>query len=665
MLRGGGCSCFAWLRNSFRRFEDAIEDHKPSVVLSLERYARLDEVPSHENPRVGSWASPVPNSPTPWGTWNREGSSEALPILPDNDAGPQSPVNFTLFFTEEGVRPRVDASPNLAAAKPGRILEIGLGTSRSPGSPKRTSAKGAPFQVEQLLSSPGTLPHGRTAAEREALNETRVDEILAALPKGVPTSERIAKTPRRLLVSRQPIGQRLRRGLIEGATIVFFTAGYEGKRFIYEKAKSLGIRSILIDSEGSWSERLVDEGVIIKFIALDMSLSSQEVFEHALVAIKQCQADPEVGKIDGVVTFAELSVPIAARLAEALGLPGHIPESADCARDKHATRAALARAGLPTPPNCAINCEADLEKALKIVGLPAVLKPVSGAASVGVKKVETEEELRSAYLERAQELRSLVVRNGSIVKDDGEGGAVVNVTDLLGARFLLEAYLDGDEVDVDIVMSEGEWQFAAVADNGPTLEPYFNETWAVSPSLLPRHKQVALKELAINAIKALGFEDGIFHVELKYTSNCGPQLIEVNARMGGGPVFVTNLRTWGIDLVEETFFCAVGIPARPPARREPLECIANTDVNTLRSGKLVDLAFLEPLKNRDGVVSYSNHVRPGEEVVGPSEGLPTWLVEIVVSKPTPREALDFLLELEAEVQKKVNVVTAGDRRNGF
>ena len=147
-------------------------------------------------------------------------------------------------------------------------------------------------------------------------------------------------------------------------------------------------------------------------------------------------------------------------------------------------------------------------------------------------------------------------------------------------------------------MSDGEWQFAAVSDNGPTLEPYFNETWAVSPSLLPRKKQVELRELAVSSVKALGFQDGIFHVELKYTTQHGPQLIEVNARMGGGPVYATNLRTWGVDLVEEALFCAAGIPSRPLVPRKPnqdercfsmsrtpLECIANSDVNAFSTGR--------------------------------------------------------------------------------
>jgi len=505
------------------------------------------------------------------------------------------------------------------------------------------------------LASPGSLPQGLSQVQREHQMERRVDKVLRELPAQASVGERVAKAPRRLITARGSTGQRLRRGVMRGATIVFFTTGYEGKRFIYEKAHAMGVRCVIVDSADSWSQRLVDEGVAVKFIALDFSKSSDKVFDEALAALEAAEKDPKVGRIDGVATFAELSVAIAARLAEALGLPGPTPEAVDTARDKHATRAAMKAAGLPTPPNCEITCEADLVRAMETVSFPAVLKPVSGAASVGVKKVENEAELRSAYFERDRELRSLVISSGAIVKDDGRQGKAVGAGNVLGARFLLESYLDGDEVDVDVVMSEGDWQYAAVSDNGPTLEPYFNETWAVSPSLLPRQKQVELKELAINTLKALGFEDGIFHVECKHTSQNGAQLIEVNARMGGGPVYATNLRTWGVDLVEETLFCAVGIPARPVASRQPSECIANADVNTLKSGRLLDLSFLEPLQGRAGVISFSNHVRIGEEVVGPADGLPTWLVEIVVTKATPREALDFLLALEAEVQAKVRV----------
>ena len=41
---------------------------------------------------------------------------------------------------------------------------------------------------------------------------------------------------------------------------------------------------------------------------------------------------------------------------------------------------------------------------------------------------------------------------------------------------MLEEYLDGPEVDVDLVLSDGQPVYGAITDNWPTVEPYFNET---------------------------------------------------------------------------------------------------------------------------------------------------------------------------------------------
>ena len=42
----------------------------------------------------------------------------------------------------------------------------------------------------------------------------------------------------------------------------------------------------------------------------------------------------EFGRVDGVISFWELSQPLVARLAERLGLPGNPPDAVDNARDK-------------------------------------------------------------------------------------------------------------------------------------------------------------------------------------------------------------------------------------------------------------------------------------------------------------------------------------------
>jgi len=499
------------------------------------------------------------------------------------------------------------------------------------------------FEVEQLLSSPGSLPKPMLPEQREAA-------IRALAPTA--TYEMLSKVPSHFLEAQTEEAQALRRKLVRGATVVFVSAGYPGKRFIFERAAALGIKSVIIDHPDSWSRGLVAEGIIAKFLPVDMSQSSDEVFRQSADLIRQLGDDGLTGPADGVTTFVELSVPLAARLCEAFGLPGFRPESVDAARDKYRTRAALKAAGLPTPRNAIIRSEAELEASGLAVGFPAVLKPVSGAASLGVKKVTSMEELQACYREVVAELNSLVVSSGALVKGGANSGGV-DATKVVDLTVLLEQYLDGREVDVDIVMSEGDWQYAAVADNGPTLEPYFNETWGLCPSLLPKEQQSELKELSVKSVQALGFSSGVFHVECKYTTT-GPQLIEVNARMGGGPVRECNRLVWGVDLVEEAIFVSLGIPARPAVPEQPLTCIAYAFVNAKRSGTVRDTQCVEDLRKREGVLSADPLVKAGAQVVGVADGLPTWLCQLVVQRPSSKEALDYVLRLEEEMPLQID-----------
>ena len=78
-----------------------------------------------------------------------------------------------------------------------------------------------------------------------------------------------------------------------------------------------------------------------------------------------------MGELDGICTFCELAVPLVARLVESLGLPGNTPAAVDAARDKHATRATMAAAQLPTPRNMLITDPSQIPEAAAEVGFPA------------------------------------------------------------------------------------------------------------------------------------------------------------------------------------------------------------------------------------------------------------------------------------------------------
>jgi ATP-grasp domain len=217
---------------------------------------------------------------------------------------------------------------------------------------------------------------------------------------------------------------------------------------------------------------------------------------------------------------------------------------------------------------------------------------------------------------------------------------------------MMEEYMDGPEVDVDVVMSEGQAVYGAVTDNWPTQEPYFNETGSNAPSILPSLQQRELLDLSVKSVQALGFAAGVFHVECKYTSR-GARLIEVNCRMGGGPVRTTNLMVWGVDLVEEALLACAGIPSRPNVAPKPLVCLGEYFVNAPRTGTLRDTGFLAAMQEQEDVLVARPLLPEGSRVVSLKDGLPTWVVELVVKSDSVQTAIKRAEELEREICGKL------------
>jgi hypothetical protein len=80
--------------------------------------------------------------------------------------------------------------------------------------------------------------------------------------------------------------QQLRRTVLKDAVIVFITAGYSGKRFVFERCKQLGVRSIVIDGHDSWSEQLVADGLIEDFVGMDFA-DAEGLFDRLLTTCQQ------------------------------------------------------------------------------------------------------------------------------------------------------------------------------------------------------------------------------------------------------------------------------------------------------------------------------------------------------------------------------------------
>ena len=90
---------------------------------------------------------------------------------------------------------------------------------------------------------------------------------------------------------------------------------------------------------------------------------------------------------------ADSAVPIVARVAELLGLPGIGSETAHLATNKIAMRRAFAERGVPQPQFAALRRQTEVRAAARAVGFPAVLKPADSAGQRGIFLVHDADEL--------------------------------------------------------------------------------------------------------------------------------------------------------------------------------------------------------------------------------------------------------------------------------
>lgn len=412
---------------------------------------------------------------------------------------------------------------------------------------------------------------------------------------------------------------------VDGPTVVVVGAGYEGKRRYYQRLAALGARLVIVDEPGHWSASLVDEMPGTRWVAAPISGIPDTDARAILVALERSGV-----RADGVLTFWENSVCEAARVAAALGLPGHPPEAVDAARSKIRTRELSARLGIPTPRAQRVRSLDELFAAAAEVGFPAVVKPEFGASAVGCVRVDDLESLPGVY----KLVRAVVTP---------EQDEIFRA----GSDLLLEQYLDGVEFDVDLILQDGECVFFSVSQNWPTAEPSFQETGLHLP---PDHNKKAVRglvDLSVQTVQAFGFRSGVLHVEGKCTSG-GPRVIEVNARMGGARINQMVEAVWGVDLIDAQLHSCLGLSQALKPSRKPRCAVVNAVVYAPSTGRLAELSFADVAPERDLGVELDIAAGPGQDVAGPDSTFATALAELTVSARTLRRARSLAAQVLRE-----------------
>ena len=99
--------------------------------------------------------------------------------------------------------------------------------------------------------------------------------------------------------------------------------------------------------------------------------------------------------VDGVIAVGDRPVVLAARVAEALGLPWHPPDAARASANKRLARERLAQAGLPAPALHFDDRRRPIRSSCRRrARYPAVVKPVALSGSRGVIRADTPDDAR-------------------------------------------------------------------------------------------------------------------------------------------------------------------------------------------------------------------------------------------------------------------------------
>lgn len=260
---------------------------------------------------------------------------------------------------------------------------------------------------------------------------------------------------------------------------------------IIKKAKELGYSVAVADmDENAIGRKYADE-----FFAVS-TIDTEGVLECASRI-----------KIDGITTAAtDMPMRTVAVVAKTLGLVGISVESAICATDKAEMMNAFLKNGIAHPWFYVIDNKEKAERLSRELSYPCVIKPVDSAGSRGVMLASNPFEFISAYTYSIEFSKKKLV--------------------------IVEEFMLGKEVSVEILVSAGDVHVIAVTDKITTGAPYFVEMGHCQPSMLSRDELERVKELATAAVKAVGITVGAAHVEIMVT-NEGPKMIELGARLGG------------------------------------------------------------------------------------------------------------------------------------
>lgn len=539
-------------------------------------------------------------------------------------------------FARSGRRLRSQRSARPASADSQSLRA----TAPAPDAPALEEQQGAQVQLEAFAEQPPALiGDGFDGAHRRRETEP------------VSQGERLAAMQDKVLI------------------VVGYAVGPQHQKNL-EMLTSAGVKVILVylresDEAEDIYTRYPPEPFVEKVVRVDIPAKDGETHQERRrrLARLSVEAVERAGiRGDGILSFVEDDVDVSALMAQRWGLRHMSYEAVQALRDKANLPVLAARAGLPVLASLRVRLregevdEGDLERALREVGVPAVLKPATGGSSDGVVKVRTVAEAR----EQARRLARKIHAESAARSD----GMVHNETFDPDLGITFARLLEGRQISVDFALRDGELLYGRIADNHRPRRGSAALTGLTLPSTLGNKRQArALKE-AVALARAAGAEDGIFHFEIIIDGHGDMYVVDANPRVPGRPFVPFHQEVFGVNLVLEHAMIALGIRGRPAASPKPMKHIYGRILFPPRAGTLLGIRGWEDARQADVVwASGVGAKAPGE----PLQADPLKLTPVAlyaVEGNTPREARRNYAEQRRRHDLRVEVAPAAPSPNG-
>ncbi len=345
---------------------------------------------------------------------------------------------------------------------------------------------------------------------------------------------------------------------------------------VIRRARELGLRVVAVDRNADAPAiGLADVARVLDFVDADVVLEGVHDLE-----------------IDGVTTVqAERAVPVIARIADALGVPGIGVDTAEKMTNKVKMRERLAEAGVPQPGFAHLRTIEEGRVAAETIGFPAVLKPADASGQSGVYLLASADELEARLPETIAASPSGIA--------------------------ILEEFVDGTEMNGIVIMVDGEARSVMLCDRLRPPGPSFGVSWlhVYPPSVVGAQLEEA-ERVAAEAARALGLRTGIAFPQLLATPDGRIVVVECAARIGG--MMAEHLRhALGVDILEVQLRMALGeeIPdallerrhSRPTAVR-----FLTAEPGVLPTGRVTRVGSLEDVLASPGVVQAALYIEEGD-----------------------------------------------------